>query len=73
MKIIEPREYILVTYLNWIRWAGSLHTRGTINLDSMLRKAGITALLVSQYYYRTPPMAYVLQILMVIGIRVDDK
>ena len=21
MKIMEPREYVLVTYWNWIRWA----------------------------------------------------
>jgi hypothetical protein len=51
----------------------SVHTRGTINLDSKLRKAGIATLKVSQYYNGTPPMAYVLQILMVIGIRIDDK
>jgi len=44
-----------------------------MNLESKLRKAGIAALKVSEYYYRTPPMAYVLQILMVIGIRVDAK
>jgi len=44
-----------------------------MNLDSKLRKAGIAALKVSEYYYRTQLMAYVLQILMVIGIGVDDK
>jgi len=42
-------------------------------LTPKLRKAGIAAIKVSEYYYGTPPMAYVLQILMVIGIRVDDK
>jgi len=43
-----------------------------MNLDFKLRKAGIAVLKVSQYYYHTLPMAYVLQILMVIGIRIDD-
>ena len=70
---MEPGEYIVVTYWDWIRWAGVSTYQGTINLDSKLRKAGIAALKVSEYYYRTPPMAYVLQILMVIGIRVDHK
>jgi len=44
-----------------------------MNLDYKLRNAGIAALEVSQYYYRTPPMVYVLQILMVISICINDK
>ena len=28
MKIMQPREYILVTYWNWIRWAGVSRYQG---------------------------------------------
>jgi len=44
-----------------------------MNVDSTLRKAGIAALKVSEYNYHTPLLAYVLQILIVIAIRVKDN